>query len=338
MEVVIEKLDHFGRGITHIDNKICFIENALPEEIVDIKITKEKKKYLEGKVLKIIKKSSKRVKSSCPYYNECGGCDIRHMNSSLQKEFKETKVKEVLYRFAGVDENKILPIVSIDKDGYRNKVVFHVKNKKLGFYKKGTHELIEIDKCLNLDDRINNLIPTLKKYAQEKNIKTIMVRVSNNTDDILIDIDDKQKEIISNIGNKKYIITKDDFFQVNKFVTELLYEEIVNSLKEVKSKNVLDLYCGTGSISIYIKDYVNHVTGVEKVKSSIESANKNKELNNVDNIEFIEGSSEEIYPKLNKDYDTVIVDPPRSGLDKNVINTLLKQKPQNRFLTLLIHF
>ncbi len=331
MKVVIEALDHFGRGITHINGKVCFVRGALKDEIVDIKITDDKKKYLTGEVEKIIKESKDRVVSSCPYFKECGGCDLRHVSNNLEKEFKETKVKEILKKFAGINEDKILPIVSLNKDGYRNKVVFHVENKRIGFYKRNTHDLIEIDKCLNLDDRINDLIPTLKEIVKKQDIKTIMVRVGNKTDDILIEIDGKtkSKEITSYIKDKKYILTKDDFFQVNKYVTEYLYDEVVNCIKEVKAKNVLDLYCGIGTISIYIKDYVKKVTGVEIVKSSIASANKNKKLNNMDNIDFIASSSDEVYPFLKEKYDTVIVDPPRSGLTKKLINSLIEQKPQN---------
>ena len=329
MEVVIKKLDHFGRGITYINDKICFVDFALPDEIVDIEITKEKKKYLEGKIIKFIKTSDKRVESKCPYFKECGGCDLRHLIKEEQDIFKTEKVKEILFKFANIPNDKVKNIVSINKDNYRNKVVFHVKNKKLGFYKRKSHDLIEIDYCLNLDDRINKLIPDLKKKVKKENPKSIMVRVSNNNDDDEVIIESDDKEIISNIKDKKYLITKDDFFQINKFLTEYLYDEVVKNIKKLNSKKVLDLYCGTGTIGIYVSDYVESVVGVEKVSSSIKSANKNKKLNKIDNIKFIEGTSEEVYPKLKEKFDTVICDPPRSGLEKRVIDTLKEMKPKN---------
>ena len=82
MEVTIEKLDNFGRGITYINDKIVFVENALPEEEVKIEIINDKKKYSEAKVLNIIKESKDRIKSICPYSNECGGCCLNHLNYS----------------------------------------------------------------------------------------------------------------------------------------------------------------------------------------------------------------------------------------------------------------
>lgn len=352
MEVTIKKLDHFGRGITYIDGKICFIYNALPEEIVDIDIIKDKKKYKEAKVINFIKKSNKRVESNCLYYPICGGCDLRHMNNTLKDEFKENKVKEILSKFGRVDEDKINPIVKVNKENYRNKVIFHVKDRKLGFYKNKSHDLIEISKCLNVDDQINKLIPNLKELIEykENSIKEIMVRVGNITKEILISITGKvnnntlknidvlfindkpittKTNITSIIGNKKYLLTKDNFFQVNEYLTKNLYDEVVKNIKELKSKNVLDLYCGTGTIGIYISDYVKKVLGVEIVKSSIKSANLNKELNNIKNISFKVGAAEDIYPKLKEEFDTVICDPPRSGLDTNVVKTLKEMKPKN---------
>ena len=79
MRVVINKLDNFGRGITHINNKICFVIDALPLEDVDIEIIYENKKYMEARVINYYKKSPFRVDEKCKYYSLCGGCDLLHL-------------------------------------------------------------------------------------------------------------------------------------------------------------------------------------------------------------------------------------------------------------------
>ena len=91
MKVEIEKLDHYGRGITKINDKICFVENALPEEIVEIEIIKETKKYILATTTKIIKQSKDRVVPSCTYSNVCGGCHLAHLSFGKENEFKEQK-------------------------------------------------------------------------------------------------------------------------------------------------------------------------------------------------------------------------------------------------------
>ena len=83
---------------------------------------------------------------------------------------------------------------------------------------------------------------------------------------------------------------------------------------------LLDLYCGTGTIGIYLKDNFKYILGVEKVKSSIKNAKLNKKLNNIDNIEFLLSDSD----KIKDSFDFVIVDPPRNGLSKTVINNLIE--------------
>ena len=123
----IERLDHQGRGIAYIDDKITFVENALPGEEVLIKITNSKKKYNEGIVQKYIQKSEKRVDNVCPFYESCGGCNILHMSYNDQLEYKENKIKDIMKKYANID--KISKIIKCDKQfNYRNKVTLKVEN------------------------------------------------------------------------------------------------------------------------------------------------------------------------------------------------------------------
>lgn len=351
MEVKIDRLDHFGRGITKVNNKTCFVELALDNEIVNIDIIKEKKKFIEARTSEVIKKSKDRIKSTCPYFPLCGGCNIRHFSKGKQHEFKINKVKDILMKFSNLDVD--IGSCFLDNDFYRNKVVFHVKNRKLGFYKEKSHDIIEINECLNVDKKINESIKILKKLVEDKdnNIEEITIKVGNKTDEVLISIKGKVKnrsmldafdvvfingkaitkrdKIVSMIKDKKFLLSDKDFFQVNKYVVEKLYDEVVDSIKEKKAKNVLDLYCGTGTIGIFVADYVDKVLGIEVVPTSIRAAYLNKELNKVDNITFKEGKVEEVLKDVDEEFDTVIFDPPRSGLDKSVFETIEKINPKN---------
>jgi len=104
-EVLIESLDHQGRGIARINNKVIFIENALPGEIVDINITKEKKRYSEGSVIRHIKNSKKRIDPICPYYNICGGCNLMHLSYEEQLKFKENKINDIIKKYLSDNKN-----------------------------------------------------------------------------------------------------------------------------------------------------------------------------------------------------------------------------------------
>ena len=347
----IEKLDYYGRGISRSSGKVYFIENALKDEDVSITLLKEKKKYCEAKLKEISNISKDRTEAKCKYYNVCGGCQLMHIKEEKQEEFKKEKVEEILKKFLKYNKD-VNDIVFSKNFNYRNKVVLHVKDNKLGFYKNKTNELIEIDKCLLLNPVINDLISYLKKYIELKDIEKITIKVGNKTNEVMLIIDGsiayykKLLEIVdvliinekvmttkdyitSYIGNKKYIIKRNSFFQVNYDISTRMYDKVKDVIVKEKSKNVLDLYCGTGTIGIYISDVVSKITGIEVVSDAIEAANTNKKINNVENIEFILGKVEDKLDFIsNNNIDTVIVDPPRSGLHKKVIPILEKISPK----------
>ena len=337
----IEKLDNFGRGITYINDKICFVENALPNEKVEIKITKEKKKYLEANAINILESSKDRIKPICPYSNECGGCNLNHLSYEKENEFKYNKIKELINKY--LKENIELKDIVFDKEyEYRNKLVLHGNNKIIGLYKKLSNEIVNIDKCLLVNNKINEILSILRKNSiEEATIKTsndlsnILLNIKGNVtniNELLNNVDvlvinnkniTKDKSIISSIGNKKYYLSSNSFFQVNRFITESLYNEVLNNIKNIKPCKVLDLYCGTGTIGIYISNYCNEIIGVDYNKSNIDDANKNKKLNNCNNISFICDKVEKVIDNY-KDIDLVIVDPPRSGLDDHTRDILKK--------------
>ena len=347
----IEKLDYYGRGIGRINSKITFVENALKEEIVDIEILKESKKYNEAIVKCYKTKSKSRVTPKCKYYNICGGCNISHLKEEKQESFKDSKINELLNRNLNIEH---LDKIEYSKFyNYRNKIVLHIKEDKLGLYKNKSNELIEIDECLLVDDKINSLIKILKKIIKkEKNLDKATIKLGNITNEIMLILEGKLKDysellsnvdvliindkvvskkdyIISIIGNKKYKISKNSFFQVNQVITEKIYNEIRSNIEKINPKNVLDLYCGTGTIGIYIADLVENVTGIEVIKDAVLDANFNKELNNIDNISFILGKVEDKIIVIKDNIDLIIVDPPRSGLDKKVISVINKIKAKN---------
>ena len=343
--IKIENLDHYGRGITKINGKIAFIENALPNEIIEIKIDKEKKKYIEGSVLKYIKESNERRNVPCPYYDSCGGCNIMHLSYENQLKFKQDKIRNIIKKYLNQDI-KINSIVNSDSEyNYRNKVTFQIK-KTIGFYKNNTYDIISIDNCLICNKLINNSIKYLKKLNL-KDINKIICRTSlnqlmiivetNNRDiditplkevahSIYLRIDNKyihvfgNKNIYQKLGNFKYIISPDSFFQVNINTCLKLYNKIKEYIGE--NKNVIDLYCGTGSIGIFVSEN-NNIVGIELNESAIKDAIENKAINSINNINFICGDSGKKLNKLNFNPDVIIVDPPRNGLNKETIQSIL---------------
>lgn len=335
-EVEISKLDNYGRGICYTNNKITFVKNSLPSEKVKIKLTKVTSKFNEAEVISYIKKSGIHIEPLCSKYYECGGCHLMHMSYLDELNFKEQKIKDILYKYGHIDSDKVKKIISSDKLNYRNKAIFKVK-KDIGYYEEKSNTLVPIDSCFLVDDKINSILTEIKKLDLT-NINEVEIKVSDTEEMIIfkgskIDIKDLpfknvllndkllkgNNYIIYNLDKFKFYISPKSFFQINKYNLLNLYNKIKEYVGE--SDNLLDLYCGTGSIGIYLSDIAKKIIGVEINESAVIDANKNKELNHLDNISFI--CLDVSKYKLQSNFDTIIVDPPRSGLAKEVINYLL---------------
>lgn len=135
------------------------------------------------------------------------------------------------------------------------------------------------------------------------------------------------------LGEYKFKISPLSFYQVNPLQTEILYNTAIKFLNDnTKNDVALDLYCGIGTIGIFASKHFKKVYGIEIVDQAIEDAKYNAKINKIDNIEFFAGDVEEILPKIierdNIKPNTVFIDPPRKGLDKNTIKVLQELKPK----------
>lgn len=349
MSYKIKRLDDFGRGITFVDDKICFVFNGLIGEEVELLITNEKSKYKEAETTKIIEESKIREKPICPYYNVCGGCNLMHMSYSEQLNFKKQKVERILSKYAKLD-NVVKEIISTEPFNYRNKVTLKVKDGKIGYFKNKSYELVNIDKCFLCDEKISEIINILNNInltgINEIVIrcnykKEILLYLIGNIEDenyILEKLSDINNIVINNyksvkilkgnfyiidkIGDMSFRISYNSFFQVNKTGVKILYDKIVQYANLTNEEKVLDLYCGTGTIGMYLAKYSKEVFGIEINKNAIEDASYNKELNNVNNIDFLCSDINKLKSTY-KDTDLIVLDPPRSGLNLEVISTLL---------------
>ena len=168
-----------------------------------------------------------------------------------------------------------------------------------------------------------------------ENIKSIMLNINTRNTNIILgerNICLYGQDFISDyIGKYKFNISPLSFFQVNPVQTEVLYGKALEYAQLTGNESVFDLYCGIGTISLFLSGKAKKVIGVEVVPDAIADAQKNAELNNITNTQFIVGEAEVVIPKLYAEgirADVVVVDPPRKGCDEALLNTLVEMKPQ----------
>lgn len=141
-----------------------------------------------------------------------------------------------------------------------------------------------------------------------------------------------EDKLIDSIGNYKFNISPNSFFQVNRTQSEVLYDVAKEYLNPNKEDTIFDLYSGIGTIPIYIADKVKFIYGIESVDEAVKDANENRELNNVNNIQFIQGRAEIILDRLVEQIpegNKIILDPPRGGVEEEVLEAIIKMSPEN---------
>ena len=349
MEVKIEKLDDFGRGICYIDNKVTFVPNTIPNDLLEIKITKEFKNYNEGKLINILIPSKKRIEPKCPYFSKCGGCVLQNVNYKDTLEYKKEKVTNIFKK----NKLEINPIVIENANyyNYRNKISLKVIDKKIGYYEPKSHSIVEIDSCLVASNSINKTIQLIKKMNIINGLVTIrcnkndeILIIINSKDKLNIDVDSIKEKIklvgivinnklfygedflYENINGIFYKISYDSFFQVNPYIASKIFDIIKENINS--NETVLDIYSGVGTLSLTASTVAKKVIGIEIVENAVLNAIHNAKINKINNVDFLLNDATKAITKLNLSFDKVIVDPPRAGLTKTVIDTIKKIKPK----------
>ena len=359
-ETEVTSLENEGMGVCKVRGMVVFVPKTLVGEKVRIRITEIKKNFARGKLIEILEKSSKRTQSKCPYYEECGGCDLRHQDAAENLKFKKEKVKNALRRIGKIDIEVEDTIPSYKENNYRNKVSFKVEKDRIGFYSLGTYQLVDIENCHLVQKEINDALLVIRNYLKEnKNmIKSITIKYGNAMNDILIDVyslSENDIEILdyltTNISNLSTVIyngktvygngyikeitnglmfnvSSKSFFQVNSMQAEKLYEIVISLAGLTKNDVVLDLYCGTGTITSIVANHVKKVIGIEIVEDAILDAKENLKINNINNVRFICGDAAKEINKIKEHVDVIIVDPPRKGIDRKAIAIMKKLAPK----------
>ena len=281
-----------GRGVGKKESKVYFIEGATFGETCDIEIIKEKKNFTEARKLNTTSQSPYYTQPPCPYYYECGGCTIMDINYDRQIKLKKNLITKAIEKTCDIEIDD-LEIITSENLSYRNKIRLQVDKKgRLSYNKKSSNDLVDIKDCLLANNHIRKNLEKIQNLVISivGNLGNIIREISirSNSFEILLNIYSKEEEKLYkylkenykdlpyniNIINKKKIktigkdhliyklkdksfkVSKDDFYQVNDYQIENLYENARNYLE--KDKKLLDLFCGFRVIIVIeANSYVN---------------------------------------------------------------------------------
>lgn len=393
-ELEITGLGSSGEGVGKAQGFTVFVKGALPGETVRVKLFQVKKSYASGSITEILKASPQRVEPPCPFYKNCGGCQLQHLSYEGQLVVKRQQVKDALERIGHIEGCEVLPVIGMAAPWhYRNKMQFPVAKTdskiQIGCYAALTHNVIDIDDCIIQKQANNKIMQVVRRWMQQFNIaaydettgkgvvRHVMGRVGVKTGDVMAviitacydiphagelvtmlksevgglksivqNINKKRTNIImgsknrvlygkstikDKLGHLKFNISPLSFFQVNSEQTEKLYAAALDFAGLNGGETVIDCYCGTGTISLYLAQKAGKVYGIEIVEPAIKDANANAAANNIGNAQFICGDAAVEMPALlaqGVKPDVVLLDPPRAGCDKKVLAAIAQVKPQ----------
>lgn len=342
-EVLINTVAFGGDGIGKLLDLVVFVPFTIEGDLCDIKITAIKKNYLKGHLEKLLKPSHARTKPLCPYYQTCGGCQYQHVNYSHQTAIKQRQVRETFERIGKIktpDIRKIIPSPQIYH--YRGKADFQIQTSKgsapaIGFIDTSNRLLIPIERCEIVDESINATLSDLRqnleahKTGWREDRHTIWSDpngkfASANPSDLR-----KPKYIERSVKGKHFQVPYNGFFQTNTALVDKLVDTVEDMCSLVGNETVLDAYCGSGLFAIFLATKAKQVLGIDSDGPAIRCAKINCRNEGLDHAAFYRGDVAAIMKAALIEekipIDCVVLDPPRSGCEKDVLDAVIALKP-----------
>jgi tRNA/tmRNA/rRNA uracil-C5-methylase (TrmA/RlmC/RlmD family) len=331
--VKIEKIVPNGYGLAFADGLTIFVSLAAKGDKLRIRIREKKKKLAFAEIVEIIESSPDRITPPCPYFGKCGGCDFQQMSYSAQLEAKVAIIQDCLKRIGKIDYQGEIKIIGSPKElRYRTRAQWHAdtRNKKIGYFKRFSNQIIDVETCPILDEKLQETLSSLRENLTwtEFWAETIEIETATNGEKVSIysnEIIEPTEKICLETPGTRYFYNAESFFQGNQ---SLIEELIKTAIEDAKGKTALDLYCGVGLFSLALAQNFEKVVGIEANEKAIEFAKENSELNRRENIEFYaENVGEWLTENPTQSADFILLDPPRSGTEKETIEQILKLKP-----------
>jgi 23S rRNA (uracil1939-C5)-methyltransferase len=333
-----------GEGLARLDGRVVFTPFVLPGERIRAEARQEKPGLVRAHAVEVLDAAPERVEAPCPYFARCGGCHYQHAPYEYQVDAKRAILIEEIRRLGKIEPPAEIETVAAEPWGYRNRAQLHVENGRLGFREARSHRLCAIDHCPISSPVLNDAIRTLVSMQRDGRWPKFVRSVEVFTDEREVQLNvletdrpvarrffDWAAELIPGMVTGavdyagRFRVSSNSFFQVNRFLYDRLAEVATDG---AEGETALDLYAGVGLFSIPLARRFRKVTAVEAGGGAVRDLQFNAERAGATNVKAEQKSTEEHLAGCNKAPDFVLVDPPRSGLGKAVVERLMAVRPR----------
>lgn len=285
-----------------------------------------------------------RVAAPCPIFGECGGCQLQHMDYAAQLVWKRDTVGQLLKDVGRFEDPNLLDSVPCSPPwNYRNHMRFSVnRDGQVGLTVRGTHRVLPLAHCPIAHEQINRALSVLSRLPNAR--PQVLIRCGAATSQAMIQpqpspdvarqleeagLDLRGEVMEERLGGATFRIRPSSFFQTNTAQAEQMMSMVVRGLLEVgkdeqqehQHSTLVDAYCGVGTFSRILARYADKVIAIEESPSAIRDAQWN--LQGLDNVQILKGKVEEALPALAEEIDGLVIDPPRAGCQRVVLDALL---------------
>ena len=355
LTVKIERLVPDGYGLGFADGLTVFVPLTAVGDLVRAKIDRQKGTVAFASTVEILEPSADRIVPPCQYFGRCGGCDFQQMNYGAQLDAKAGMIKDALRRIGKIDwPEKIEIVPSPSEWNYRTRVNWKRDKSQLGYFERSSHRVIDIETCPILATLLQNELSCQRENLSGTNFAGLQAVSSDNEisrrvgrqygvfdenfyaanheaaelEKGISAAPGKAHEIFLRVGDFDYAFSAATFFQVNH---SLLPSFVKTAIGAVSGDYALDLYCGVGLFSLPLAGRFGEVRGIEGNPDSIELARKNVQKAGLTNVKFetaLVGDWLANKAATLSSLDFVLLDPPRTGAERQTIANLLKIKPR----------
>ncbi len=348
MAVVKADAAVYGGYVISRADGVVFIRGAIPGELVEVSLKEKKRDYSVAEVTDVIEPSADRVEPRCPYFGECGGCQLQFVSYEKQVAMKAGVLLDCLHRIGHMDL-PLAPPITGDDFNYRHRAQFKVsKEGRIGFFREGTREVVPIESCPLMVHEINDALAKLAG-SDLAGIREVHVTSGDCLAALLkgVDFDERLAERFAGMGfdgvafddgaysgrghvgfdvlGLLYTVSPWSFFQSNWALNVELVRAVRDNLMPLEGKKVVDLYAGAGNFSLALAREGASVTAVEENPHAIKDGERNVSFNKVRGFRFVKGRAESA--RLKGDFDVALLDPPRPGLTGEAMKRLLEMAP-----------
>jgi 23S rRNA (uracil1939-C5)-methyltransferase len=367
LTIELEKLTYGGDALGRLpDGRAVFVPFALPGERVRVRVTEEKRGHVRAELVEVLVASPERVAPKCKHYFSplsaaagggertgvgCGGCHYQHLSYESQLAAKEEILRDQLRRIGKIEDPPVRAAVASPRQwNYRNHIQFHARRDgKLAFVAVDGRSLLPVSECHLPEPELNAIWPGLQ-FEPGLGLERVSLRLGVDREVMLmlespeppeleIEADLSVVHLLEDeavvmagdgyltmeVNGRSFRVSAGAFFQVNTLMAGKMVAHLLERLPVTPQSTLLDVYCGVGLFSAFFAGRVGRLVGIEVSPAACEDFAAN--LDEFDNVELYQAPAEVVLPCLDFQPDCVLLDPPRAGLEKSVLDALLARGP-----------